>query len=1056
MDVERKISKIEIEADIDNNFEDAVIFTKDKKFYCQMKDINTVLLSDIKFDNKKININGKDHTLSNDINIIFFKNISFTSNSQLFGLPAFKKSNVYIISLSREEINSEIKKIYKSNEKRTPTILSFFEKCFDERRITIIREDLPIIEIFNTKLLEPTINIGKYCLEINNLLLIEGKPGVGKSHLVNCIIKDYHNYLLYRFWISNQDKDYKERLMFNNFISNISKELFNDLVFRSEDEIINAIEKKGKSVIIDGLDHIENYNNEELQHYLDFFNKLKIVCKTIILSRPLQINTNWEKQVLTNWTKEQTLQVLDELHITDYTICSSIFEITDGYPILVRYISEHFKIFNELPLIEELKDLEDYYNAITKDVKMKSSLSLFISSRSFFMKSEIYHFLDIDFAQVVNEFIQSYPYVFDIKLNRIALFHDSFNTYLKNQILDNTNRINRINNIVFKSIMSGEKKFLSRFSYFYLDHSMKLKIIKKYASIKEFEILLKHTIDFEAIRSFYNQIREILSELKPEDLTIIDYYDLSLILNIVNRDHVSTLNTFFYTYVKSLLFHGYKEDDITSSEYLFAMLFYIKTNDISLLYNITSNNNYSTDNFYQNLLSDIDSEENYFNKHQTPIKFSKHIKDIFSNDSEYQIKDAITFIIENLYINGTSEVDFFDLHSSIKNYIEVDLNVGISQLENILAKHKVRSFFAKTILNKAKENIESLGEINTHNKYSNISLFDYIHNNNDIGSFKMWVEILNHIRLSLHQKRKIDIESISFFWPMYHERKDYSVINLDVALKVFEDTGFISIDDSIKLIMFTQNMSEKGIRHLLNSYIILHTPEILDIFEHKFDLEDLRISWFDLPGQFIEAFSDKIFHYAMNELLRQYSYSKEIYFEEIENVYNTNKWAAMLKIIKITKYKIRIPKTHPLAFEISDLNVPIEIVSSDDHISKSTNDSKDRYEKGILDSDDIEFIKENNLTAVDISGYSDGNYSHFSDIDIYKIYNSEDIKNNTQLILFNALQGKIRSINMFGNLYYFVGNVPKFIIDHDIDEDINTAFNSFNKFLELSLLISKR
>ncbi|GAH66431.1 unnamed protein product, partial [marine sediment metagenome] len=141
----------------------------------------------------------------------------------------------------------------------------------------------------------------------------------------------------------------------------------------------------------------------------------------------------------------------------------------------------------------------------------------------------------------------------------------------------------------------------------------------------------------------------------------------------------------------------------------------------------------------------------------------------------------------------------------------------------------------------------------------NMTLYDYILKYRYIGSFKMWVEILNYMRLSLEEKRKIDLSSISLFWLMYHERKDYSVINLDVALKAFEEKKFISEDESGQLIVFTQSMSEKGIRHLLNKYIRLHSPDIIKTFVDKYDIKDLEISWFYLPKQFIDSFPDKIF-----------------------------------------------------------------------------------------------------------------------------------------------------------------------------------------------------
>jgi hypothetical protein len=946
--------------------------------------------------------------------------------------------------------------MYEHNEKRVPIIYRFFENYFDRRQLIIDREDLPVIDIYNTQLLEPTINTGKYHLKIENILIIEGKPGVGKSHLVNCLSDEYKNTIIYRFWISNQDKNYKERLVYDNFISNISRELFNDLVFRSEEDIIQKLSDEEKIVIIDGFDHIENYNNEELMHYVAFIKKLKNKCKTIILTRPLKIKLNWKKQILENWTKDQALKVLDELfHITDYSICNKIFSITLGYPILVRYIAHHYKKFNILPLMEGLKGIEDFYSKIVKNVNTKSVLALFISSRSFFMKSEISKFLDDELTDIVNEFISSYPYLFEIKLNRITLFHDSFNTYLRNQGIDNSKRITKINQKVFQSIMNGKKRYLSRFTYFNLDQNMKLSIIIKYTSILVFENLIKDAIDFEAIRSFYFQIRESLHYLTPEDLKIINYYDLALIINIVNRDHVSTLNNFFYTFAKCLLFNGYSEEDITSSEYLFAMFYYLKTDDISLLYNLTSNNNYDIDNYYETFLYDIQSEDCYFDIHQEPIKLTQKIRDILSNELEYESRDLITYILENVYIHNTKVEELFEFQKSIIKYVEDDEREGITILEKILPRYNVRSFFAKMILSDAKNKIKSLGKSKDLNEYHNLSLNDFIKKYRHIGSFKMWVEILNYIRLSLEEKRRIDLSSIALFWPMYHERKDYSVINLDVALKAFEEKKLILEDESYQIIVFTQSMSEKGIRHLLNSYIEYHTPEILLTILDHYDIEDLQISLFDLPKQFIDSFSERTFHFAMEKLLRYNHYYKTIDFAEIENTFYSKMWEKIVIILKITKYRIKILESHPLIDELKNYDIILELETSKDDKSEYKMDSIERYNRGILDSEDIDFVKENKLAITEVAGYTNGYYSLFSDLNIFKIYEKEEVRKNVQNILYNAILGKIRSVNMYGNVYYFVGNIPRFLIDFDIDENFNELYSSFRKFLELSLLTDR-
>ena len=157
-------------------------------------------------------------------------------------------------------------------------------------------------------------------LEFENILFIEGKPGIGKSHLVTCLTKEYNQPLVYRFWVSNQDKDYDLRLLFKNFIANISKELFGDLRRRTKDEIIQYISGIKKTVIIDGLDHVENYRPEELEYFVSFIDTLKETTKVIVLSRPLKRDIHWKKQQLVNWNFEETRLVLDEL----YGICCGI------------------------------------------------------------------------------------------------------------------------------------------------------------------------------------------------------------------------------------------------------------------------------------------------------------------------------------------------------------------------------------------------------------------------------------------------------------------------------------------------------------------------------------------------------------------------------------------------------------------------------------------------------------------------------------------------------------------------------------------------------------
>jgi len=1050
MDVEREIEKIEIEPKINNKFDDMMITLKSEKIYFQIKDIDDVALSDLIINENSINIKSKDYSLSKCINLLIFKKIGITNNSEILGIPAYIYKGVYIVSLTREDIENKIESLYRLNSKRIPVMFSFFEKILDNRKLIINQEDLPTIDLFNINLIEKTIQLSIDHLKVERFLLIEGKPGIGKSHLVNILLNKYPNKLIYRFWISNQDKDQKERLIYNRFLLNLSKELFNDPKFRSEEEIIQRIVDTNKTVIIDGLDHVENYNEEEIEAFVTFVEILRSKnCNLIIFSRPLRIQLNWKKIVLENWTKDQTTRVLDELfHIKEYNTISEIYKLTNGYPILVRYIAEHFKRFAKFPDSSFSADIGSFYYSLTKEVRIKSALFLFLTSKTFFMKSEISDLLEE--SEIVDEFIQTYPYLFEIRLNRISLFHDSFNTYLKNQNVENIKMKEKVNRFVYDSIMSGNRRFLSRFLYFDLGYYMKLDILKKYSSLDSFQILLADAIDYESITSFYSQLRESLEICEPNNLSIANYYDLALILNIANRDQVSTVLGFFYTYVNSLIFHGFSEENITSSEYLFSMLYYVKTKENSLLYNLNSNNYNNTTGFLNELSLKVESEENFFDQHQNAVNIEESLPEIIEkNPGHDNITEIVSYLIVNAYIHNIRNQHLDELSRIFKKYLKGRDDEAHSELELFLSFTKAPSAYTRIILIKAKETLKSLGFLEDFEGYRNLTLQDFIKEFKHVGSFQLREDILSYFRLALHEGRKIDITSISAFWFMYSYRKDYSIINISVALFTFEQKGLITELESLNIIISSQKMSEKGVRHILNEYIELHKPGILKVILENFDFTDLQIQWFQLPANFINFFPTEIFNYATKYELNYHSYSKIIKFDEIKNVFLSDFCEYFAQILNKYQYKLEVDQLNPF---LEKLNIKLILSKNSGQHSSTSESVLDRFNAGILYPEDVNFIKSKNLSAAEVASFSDGNYSVFSNLELFKAFGTDEIKNNIRLVFYNAILAKIKNINMFATLYFMLGNLPKFLVEYKTDHDIKEIYYSFRKYLKISLL----
>ena len=108
-----------------------------------MKDIDSIKFEDLTLEENRIIIKNKPHKLSDKINVLFFKNIDCKSyNDTFLGLPAYKKDNLYIISLSRNKALQIIEDLYKYNEKREAVITHFFNQKLDKRHLIITKEEL--------------------------------------------------------------------------------------------------------------------------------------------------------------------------------------------------------------------------------------------------------------------------------------------------------------------------------------------------------------------------------------------------------------------------------------------------------------------------------------------------------------------------------------------------------------------------------------------------------------------------------------------------------------------------------------------------------------------------------------------------------------------------------------------------------------------------------------------------------------------------------------------------------------------------------------------------
>ena len=257
-----------------------------------------------------------------------------------------------------------------------------------------------------------------------------------------------------------------------------------------------------------------------------------------------------------------------------------------------------------------------------------------------------------------------------------------------------------------------------------------------------------------------------------------------------------------------------------------------------------------------------------------------------------------------------------------------------------------------------------------------------------------------------------------------------------IILRICWSNGNNSIENSYKI-------------QKLSDFIEQHSTNIISFIESKYSLEELRIEWFYLPIEYINVLSDRIFNYALNQILTYHRSNKEIELREIKNILYSNRKNELISTLDFWRYSIRIEKSSPLLKEFKDCGLNFKEFIPDDY--KYKNDSITRYNQGILGIQDKELIIKKGLKPDDVAGFSDGNYSALVDTEIFKLFDKNEIKGNIQRILYSAMLGKTQSIDSFYLLYYYPDNVLKLLYEYDIEESFDKFYKSFFIFLELSM-----
>lgn len=1045
MDSERVIKKIEAESITDGNFDDLYIET-DKNYRIQVKNFPNTKLEDILITEDIVRINGNQNKYSKeDNNILVINTDQIQTDSEFMGFPSIVVNNIVIIPLTSNIVQDLLDNMF-STESREIQIIKLAFSLITSSCFEINEEQLPKVIRMSFDLSEKTILIREPLNNVKKgILWIVGKPGVGKSHYVEELIQKYHDAIVYRFWTRSQDECLMKRLQFNVFLDDLALAVFNSPKSYTKEELIERILSQEKIIIIDGLDHVENYNQIEFNLFVEFIDLLEEAC-TIVLSRPLKTDVRWKNIELANWNFEETALYLSMAHnICDYEVTKKIFEVADGYPIITYFIAEHYLIYKEINITPKVGDLFHYYDELLNNTGMISLLAIFATNNSFFLESELKSILGKPFmTDAVMDFIKTYPYLFERTLNRISLIHDSFNTYLRNKINSYPELEDKVNKFVQNSLLGGNVNFMSRLSLFELSEDFYRKILVTYCQIENFSYLLQKTLDYNSISSFYNQLQKLL-EQQEGVLDIYHYYSFSLIYQIVNRNDLIGYEGLLYQILVYMNKHFIIEEEVFSSGIMWRTYILLRLGDRANYKKYLIDKNYHLDGL-DDLYEKLHDEKFFFAKREQKPSYKVTLQKL-NDDNLYQFdkQDVLIRHLVRVWVNQDEDDYYFKI---LDEYFKNDKELAANQLKDSIKKYDIEPMWSNRILSSVNYQLFELGKLRDNNIFYNNTLEELIKENAINGSFEVAEHAKSFIRLANYENKEIDIYSVNRVWSMYYNRKDYSVYSLDVALKVFERLCYLDEFESIKIIKKVMNQSEKGIRHLLTSYIDIGDKSLIYKLKQvgEFDDKNFPVDIFNLMPEKIDCLDVKHINRRLYELMSHHYYGKTIEYEDIIKPLRSKYSGSILDAIKYYNYKI-VGLIKDKGIEKMIIERGIEIIEK--------KEKKSEYiplKHGYLHESDIEYIKDNKIGYLEVSRYPNGWHSCLPFVNVYSIYDINEIKQNYLKIIHHAIFARVSDIECIGNWYLLLGNIPSFIEKYNIDIDWDIMYKILKWFLKESLI----
>lgn len=1043
MDVDEKFVCVETEKELDDssisNFDDCYLEYDSNKYYFQVKNLSKngekATLDDIKFYDDRITFFSSNMKFNKEnTNILIVYTDKIQTNTQILGLEAVLKNGIYIVPLTIPDISNHMEDLF-SDKKRAKVITEFALEKTSLGVFKITRQDLPLPQnLFSHELEDETIILRDIIPEIEiGILMVTGKPGVGKSHFVNEISDKIKPDSLYRFWISSTDEDMENRLLFNNFIKELCIDVFKSSAKFSENKLIDKINSEKLTIIIDGLDHVENYNPSEFNKFVEFINR----ChdgRILVISRPLKNDLDWDNVYLENWNYDETKQYFEEAYgCEDFDLISDIYKISDGYPIIAKLIFEHWLLHKEIPE-SHFSEVNEFYEELFNFEDVKPAMTIFLINTYFLTHDELKLFLDEISYPIVDAFIRNHPYLFSIDLNRISLIHDSLNTYLREKNTVYESMKENILETIKESIKNFEINYLSRFNGFNFDEDFIKEVLLLFSEFDSFEKLINGSFDFESIQEFYLQLEQLLFRF-PNLFNISQYYSFILISLILKRRSFGWNHNIFYQIYSYMDNNSLDEKEIFSKKTFWNDYKYFKYLKTGIVGNFSFLKKMSS--FEQMELDESFSNETYFWDDLEEFDEEDYIFQIKSTTNSHKKRDLLEELFVKIKYNEEFSSKYYYI---IDSFINADKKSIENNIKSIFLEFEIPFELIPTFIKGLEFNLKSLGLIANDNIFLEENISNLISKNAKYGSFTVEDNILRYLRLKNKNNDSIDLNSINKFYCMYFERKDYTVISIHKALLTFEEKGYLDELNSFDIIFNLLKQSEKGIRELLEDYINLKDPIFIKkLLKHKtFPHNESNI--FNLQPKYINEFPLTDIYVAWDFRFKYYVYNASIEYYKVKNIMKSKYRGLILEIMNDERLSLE--------------NVPKEeeyLINGKIKYTIKKREQKSNYvpfKDGTISLNDLNYIKKTKMSPIDISQYTDGWYHAFHYLKLYEHYPIEILQECCLDIIHKSMFVKIYSY--FNSWEYYLGNLPMFLNKIDYDVDWDEIFEIFKNFLKFS------